>query len=157
LADFRPNVIVFAADEINTATSKISDAQWGTGYQKFVKSVMSASGTTVLISVAGWPHSSVDPSSCLKRAVMQSTCNTIYRDAFALSRVKIGSAVNQEYGIRKFFVAPMFCKGKTCPLIVHGVATMADASTISQSYMRFITRTIYFEFLPILQPFSLLK
>ena len=157
LADLRPNVIVFASDETDPTTSTISDAQWGAGYGRFVQSVASASRTTVLVNVTGWPRSSVNPSRCLKRTEVQSTCNTIYRDAFALSRVKLESATNRAYGIRQFFIAKMFCSGRTCPLLVHNVATMADSSTISQSYMRFVTRCVSRALLPLFEPFSLLR
>jgi peptidoglycan/LPS O-acetylase OafA/YrhL len=157
LADLRPDAILFASDETDPITSTVSDAQWGAGYGRFVQSVASAGRTHVLVNVTGWPHSSVNPTRCLKRAEVQSTCNTTYRDAFALPRVKLESAANQAYGIRQFFIAKMFCSGSTCPLVVQKVATMADSSTISQSYMRLVTRCVSRALLPLLEPFSLLK
>ena len=157
LASLRPNVIFLVSDERDPAYATLSLNEWKSGYHTYVQSLERASGTIVFINVTGWPTSPIVPRKCLGIASHQSLCAVDRTNFIATDRVQAEGDIDSAAGVHQYDMSPLFCSASYCPPIIHGVATMSRPGVVTQTYMRFITRAVHHDILPMLEPFSVLE
>lgn len=142
----QPDVIVLSSSERNPRSGVANDKQWIRGHAQFVKGIQELMPKIAIVDIGGWVHRPTDPVACLHTTEEISKtvgqCATPRKHSVNDTRAALRQKFDKANSVALINVSKYFCTTVTCPAIVGGVATMANLSAPTQTYMRFITRAM---------------
>ena len=146
IRSIRPDVIVLSSAERNPRSGVANDTQWEKGHTRFIARIQQAAPKISVIDIGGWVYRPTDPVACLhttkKISKTVGQCAVPRKKSLNDSRVVMRLKADKSRSVAFINMSKYFCTTTTCPAIVGSVATMANLSAPTQTYMRYITRAV---------------